>query len=256
MATQENDKRKSITDNQNQLFLSEVGGLCPLCAKDLIVKHKTKYVKHYQIAHIYPCNPTSNDLAVLAGITPPIDIEAYDNKIALCLDCHISYDHDKTLEQYNHLRSLKNRLIEESKLKSLFADYPLESQINTILTKLSTIGNPVSNETLNVKALKITQKIGDLSNLFCVKISDYVSKYFLLVQTMLKELGTDSFNCIATQIKSFYNKCKLETSDKRLIFNKIIEWVKVKTENTDIEACEIVVSYFIQNCEVFDEITQ
>lgn len=256
MSTQDKDNRKPITENQNQLFLAEVGGLCPLCANNLIIKHKKNYVKHYQIAHIYPCNPTSKDLNVLKGVTSPKDTESYDNKIALCLDCHASYDCDKTLEQYNQLRSLKDKLIEESKLKSLFACYPLEGQISEILTKLSTVDNQISGEPLNVKALKIARKIGDLSNLFYSKISDYVSKYFLLVQSMLKELGTDSFNCIATQIKSFYSKCKTETADKRMIFDKITDWVKIKSESEDIEACEIIVSYFIQNCEVFDEIAK
>lgn len=251
------DKRKTITDNQNQLFLAEVGGLCPLCAKELMVKHKTKYVKHYEIAHIYPCNPTNNDLKVLETVSPPDDTEAYENKIALCLECHASYDTDKTLEEYNQLCLLKDKLLSESKLKSLFADYPLESEISKILTTLSeTEDDSFRGQTLKAKALRIAQKIGDTTTLFCSRVSNYVSKYFLLVQKMLKELGTESFDCIALQIKNFYTKCKSETSDKRLIYDKIVDWVKAKSGSNDVDACEIVVSYFIQNCEVFDEISK
>lgn len=46
------------------------------------------------------------------------------------------------------------------------------------------------------------------------------------------------------------------TSDKSKIFDYIVNWVKTKTSTQSKEACEIVVSYFVQNCEVFNEIAE
>ncbi|MEI3527074.1 MAG: ABC-three component system protein [Bacilli bacterium] len=46
------------------------------------------------------------------------------------------------------------------------------------------------------------------------------------------------------------------TDDQNIIFNKMVEWLKFKTQEITNDACEIVISYFIQNCEVFDEITK
>jgi hypothetical protein len=73
---------------------------------------------------------------------------------------------------------------------------------------------------------------------------------------MLKELGTDRFDNIAIQIKSFYKKCGSLSNDKDVVFDQIVEWVKLKSGNDNRIASEIVVSFFVQNCEVFDAITE
>ena len=46
------------------------------------------------------------------------------------------------------------------------------------------------------------------------------------------------------------------SQDKTLIFSKIVEWVMHKTQSNSLESCEAVVSFFVQNCEVFYEIPE
>ena len=46
------------------------------------------------------------------------------------------------------------------------------------------------------------------------------------------------------------------SKDKTLIFSKIVEWIKNNTQSNSVEACEAIVSFFVQNCEVFYEITE
>lgn len=251
------DKRKNPTQNQEQLYFAEVGGLCPLCGKALIKIGKTKYVKQYEIAHIYPCNPTSKDISALVGIIPPQDTEAFDNKIALCLACHHTYDDDKTLDRYNELKSKKDRLLAETSIKNIIGDYQLEDDINDILSKLSNIDDKtISSLSLNIDALKIKEKIEDDYRLLRRTIESNVTKYYSLVQKMLKEIGSEKFDNIAIQIKSFYKKCNSLTHDKDIIFNQITEWVKIHSKSNNNIACEIIVSFFIQNCEVFDALTK
>ena len=61
---------------------------------------------------------------------------------------------------------------------------------------------------------------------------------------------------LSGQIKSCFVKMNDVTSDKSKIFDYIVNWVKTKTSTHSKEACEIVVSYFVQNCEVFNEIAE
>ena len=42
----------------------------------------------------------------------------------------------------------------------------------------------------------------------------------------------------------------------KVVFDQIVEWVKLKSGNDNRIASEIVVSFFVQNCEVFDAITE
>lgn len=251
------DNRKKPTPNQDQLFFAEVGGLCPLCGKSLIILGKKKYVKQYQIAHIYPCNPTTKDLSVLAGIVPPTDTEEFSNKIALCISCHQTYDDDKTLDRYTALRRKKDRLMARDSIRNVIGDYPLEDDISDILTKLLLLDDSgIEPIELSVTALKVKAKVEDEYALLRRNIEENVTKYYAVVQKMLKELGTDRFDNIAIQIKSFYKKCGSLSNDKEVIFDQIVEWVKLKSGNDNRIASEIVVSFFVQNCEVFDAITE
>ena len=40
------------------------------------------------------------------------------------------------------------------------------------------------------------------------------------------------------------------------IYSAMAIWVKDATSSTSLPACEILVSFFIQNCEVFNEIAE
>ena len=249
--------RKNPTLNQEQVYFAEVEGLCPLCGKNLIISGKTKYVKKYEIAHIYPCNPTVRDLSALSNIEPPIDIEDFSNKIALCRDCHKIYDDDKTKERYMELKMIKERLLSKNSIRSIIGIYPLEEDINDILTKLLLVkDNDLETFDLNIKALKIKEKIEDKYTLLRRSIEGNVTKYYSFVQKSLKEMGADMFDNMAIQIKSFCKKCESLSRDKEVVFDQIVEWVMRKSKNDNKIASEIVVSFFVQNCEVFDAIAK
>ena len=64
-----------------------------------------------------------------------------------------------------------------------------------------------------------------------------------------------------------YKKVRNEVSDcfealnqmnysRSEIFDQMVQWLLEHTENQKREACEAVISFFVQNCEVFDEIAQ
>ena len=46
------------------------------------------------------------------------------------------------------------------------------------------------------------------------------------------------------------------SDNKSDIFDQLVNWVMAKTCSTSREACEAIVSFFVQNCEVFREITK
>lgn len=249
--------RKSTTENQNALFVSEVGGLCPLCGKQLIKKSTMNLLKKYEIAHIYPCNPTKKDLDVLSTVIPPANIESSANKIALCLDCHNEYDNDKTLDKYIELRKIKDKLLEKASIDIEIYNYPLEEDISEILSKLLIIPDEeISSLELSMKAIKISDKLEDEYRLLRREIEEKVAKYFGLIQKMFKEKGAAKFESIALQIKSFYLTCKNRTIDKNVIFDEVIKWISIKCGGKDRRACAIIAAFFVQNCEVFDEISK
>lgn len=56
-------------------------------------------------------------------------------------------------------------------------------------------------------------------------------------------------------MKINYMKLSMQNLPQPVIFDKLAEWLQTNT-NRGRDACEIVVAYFVQKCEVFDAITQ
>ena len=69
--------------------------------------------------------------------------------------------------------------------------------------------------------------------------------------------GTGDFELIASEVKIAFKKLDNGTLSQDEIVEYLAEWIKNKTGvgNQHITACRIVVAYFIQNCEVFNEIS-
>ena len=67
-------------------------------------KGSKKPSKGYEVAHIYPLNPTQSQAKALVGYPVPHEINALENVIALCPTCHTKYDKDFKLDELIKLR--------------------------------------------------------------------------------------------------------------------------------------------------------
>ena len=86
--------RKAPTPAEQQLYLKEVSFSCPLCGKDLRHRKQGKANKLYEIAHIFPNSPTAEQYEQLKDLPRLGDnSESFENKIALCKDCHDQQDY-------------------------------------------------------------------------------------------------------------------------------------------------------------------
>lgn len=250
--------RKDITENWDSAHLLEVNGFCPLCGKYLLKQKNTRMNKHYQIAHIYPNSPNKHQLKELDGLERlGKNCEDYANKIALCMACHSDFDSYTTKPEYLHLVELKKTLLNTNSSKISLSRHDIEPQLEQIISDLSIISNnDLKDLKLKYTALKISQKIEDDFILLKIKIENYVCIYYRFIQEQFRNLensGEIDFETISRSIRLAFLKSSKEAS-KGDIFNVLVEWLMNKTTNKSREACEIIISFFIQNCEVFNEI--
>lgn len=251
--------RKNPTDNMDTLFLLEVDGVCPRCGKPLLGTKGSRSHKYYQIAHIYPNRPLDVEVKALQGL-PRLGGNCEDaaNKIALCKDCHGYYDDHKSKEEYLWFVRKKQDLLAKSALKQAGHEFSLESEIATAVDHLTKVSGDVLQE-LTYKGVPLANKIPDTENLLKTKVLAYVAMYFPFIQELFVELNnTDqlSFNLIASEIKTYFLKCEAEHATLVQIFRALVNWIKEKSGTDSVEACEAIVSFFIQDCEVFHEIPQ
>lgn len=250
--------RREPTDNEKIFLISEVHECCPICQRPLLKYKGDKIIKVCQMAHIYPLHPTEIEKEILKDCErlsdDPNDL---NNFIALCSDCHKKYDTFKTKEEYEKMLRIKKMYIADRKIHTIYSEYQIEKEIKEILKKITSFDIKDTNIELTYSAKTINEKLKDENLIFIRKIKGNVVDYYQLIKDSFLSLEENEkylgiFEIIATQIKSFYLKTKQEINDKEKIFELLVDWLYKKTDSEFSKiTCEIMISFFIQNCEVF-----
>ena len=114
-------------------------------------------------------------------------------------------------------------------------------------------------EELSLKPVAVAKKIAKENNLLLHSIRDKVIKYFPFIQETFKDIEIcrqNKFDIIASQVKTAFLKANEQNLSQNDIFNKLVEWLYSKTQNSSRIGCECIIAFFVQNCEVFNEISQ
>lgn len=242
-----------------RLYLREVNYHCPLCGKELQSRKQEKPEQQkYQIAHIYPNRPTVKQYILLHNLERlGTNCESFENKIALCLECHPTQDYHTTVDEYNHLLNIKKRYLEQTALHDATITLGLEKEIAIVVSKLTTLNESGLAE-LTYNPVPVANKFTKQEILLKSKVTANVITFYPYIRECFRKIdGIDCFNLqvLSEEIRCCFIKMNTISQDKVLVFRKIVEWIMLKTKSNSTEACEAIVSFFIQNCEVFYEIS-
>lgn len=248
----------SVTDSDIRLYLREVNFHCPLCGKDLQRKsQKKRSVKLFEIAHIYPNSPTVEQYLELKGLERLGDnSESFDNKIALCKDCHSTQDYHTTKEDYLKLLNKKKEYLEICALSELTSSLGLEESIEKVIDLIVNIEDSEIRQ-LKYNVVSIDKKFTTGERLLEAKVRGYVVEYYILIREKFKEhANVFNFDRLSRKIRGCFEDLNEETKSKINIFNSLVDWLNEQTLNKSREACEAIISFYIQECDVFNEITK
>ncbi|WP_100489204.1 ABC-three component system protein [Sporolactobacillus pectinivorans] len=250
------DNRRLFSENEKLVLFQEVDGRCPICGGNLTHKKGSNIHKTFEIAHIYPANPRPEERELLKNEKKlSEDVNDLNNVIAVCKQCHRIFDTPRTIDEYQKWYQLKKRLIEKKEAEKEFSLFNIEHQISHILKMLNESNIDKLLVPLSYTSLKVDDKVNE-SMPYLIKrtITNDVVDYFSFVRNNFIEidkLDPSTFELIATQVKGFYIKCKQINTDQNYIYNTLIDWLDEKTNHYSKRACEIVIAFFIQDCEVF-----
>ncbi|WP_217532506.1 ABC-three component system protein [Vibrio metschnikovii] len=248
-------KRKKPTENMGLVLFDEVGGICPKCTKPLMRKSKGQMTKLYEIAHIYPNSPRPHELELLKDeerLSEDVDDES--NLIALCRDCHKVFDNPRTIDGYREIVSIKKELQRLSDLRKSWFDNSIDDEINKVIASLTSFSGDATEE-LSLDAITVESKSDEtLNGLVKLKIKNNVRYFYTDIKSKFSELDKAepyTSDTIYSQVKTYYLKLKKQNLDQTQIFSALADWIKNVTNCENTEASEIIVSFFVQNCEVY-----
>lgn len=253
------NKRITYHSTEHSLLYAEVGGACPLCGGSIIFKKANS--KHptigYEIAHIYPLNPSNAQSKALADLLPPAEINAMGNVILLCPTCHTRYDKEFKIEEYERLLNIKKECMSAAEARQTATQHSIQEEVKEILEIISrdnADGNDLSATNLDVSSLDKKLKKG-MSPLQKRDIRRDAIDFYVTIKNQIKlieQRDQSAIRILQNQISSYYLIMeKKSPENKDFVFNHIAEWISQRT-GKPILACKVLASFFVQNCEVFD----
>jgi hypothetical protein len=247
--------RRKIPPNEQLILHSEVSGICPLCPTMLIYEKNGRNQKGFEIAHIYPLNPLPEEIILLKNEELlNNDTDHGDNLICLCNPCHKKYDKEKTVEEYRDLVKIKKNILKIKKEQDIWSNTTIREQIFEIIDLL--VEQELDfDDNLEYSPKTIDNKTNDsITILTKRKIHQNVREYFYIISSKFKELDfitPMTTEIISSQIKTHYLLLKQQGGNQKEIFEAMVSWLQKQTKQDNREASEIIISYFIQNCEIF-----
>jgi len=225
-----------LKNKYGEYLLTESAGFCPNCGRELTVSNNGQTQKVYEVSLIDKS----------AEAKP-------DNLLALCPMCYATYLIDDNKKLCKELQNKKKILATHKQSVRLLDDLPLEKGITGVITKIKKLKEKdLVQAALDPK--EINKKIDPSQDLaLYLSVNNYVTTYFLKIHEIMINLDKRKdidYEEVQDQMKAIYRRLIRANKSKLEIFTEISEKIHRVTLQDDI-FCQIVVSYFIQSCEVF-----
>ena len=150
---------------------------------------------------------------------------------------------------------MKKKLLQDSQIKDNYISFNIEDDIATIIERLNSVDIEEIGVPLSLTSLKVDEKANDtLPFILKRTIKNNVVDYFEFVQKEFLDIDRVTpykFSTIAAQIKGFYCKCMQINNNQEVVYYALVDWLDEKTNHYSKSACEILVAFFVQDCEVF-----
>ena len=244
-------RQEDSVDSNDIPLLAETNYECPLSHVKLVETVKGEPVKRYVITQIYPEDLTDELAEQFNAVHKrPMNLNASENLIALSEKCSGDYLIAPTIDEYNRLYELKQDLSKKYRAKMTIDNAQLEEDIRSVVAALLAVDPETELTDLEYDALHIEEKVND----FILKneIQFNAVRYYRYIESVFSESDAD-FELIASEMKTASMQLVKSGLSQAEVVATLSEWIRNKTAlgENGLLACNIVVAFFIQNCEVF-----
>lgn len=231
----------SKQENYKTRLILETNGICPNsgCTKPLYIKSNNDTQINCQIIQIDDSLPATE----------------FNNLIALCPNCAEKYKLSHTLKQMQYLKEKKQQLQKEETIHEILSNTNIEDGVEQVLRQVKNLNISTASQ-LNLQPVKVREKIAGENNILYMKTMCFVTTYYSSIHTLMQQLSQErvfSFEEFACQIHYLYLKLRNANLTQPDIFDKLVNWLNSNTDG-ERDVCEVIIAYFVQDCEVFDEI--
>lgn len=219
-------------DTHSLVLLAETGGKCQKCGRVLGIKKEGNDINYAKVVRL-----------------------SKTDEVVLCVECEREIQ-SASEEEKSALLSDKRDLENLMVARDATSRYTIEKQIEQVLREVDLMD--VTDRTqLKIDPVKVENKI--FEKRLKERVLFDVRRLYQGVNDALDRLaGENKLNVdkFAKSVKRMYEDASESQLSQSAIYNLLVETLFEKTGRKYREACEIIISYFVQRCEVFDEITK
>ena len=240
--------RPNIDEEQGEtieeiILTRETNGICPKCGKPLFKNIKGKTISCHQIVDI------SDEGVPRSGA----------KRIMLCSDCADYYHAGPSKQEEVELLQLKDAIVKSQKAIEGVSKLDLLEDIAGIVNALCDIEGDL--EELSLDALRVDKKFLPENAMAENEIRTYALSYYRYIESLFSDASrekADVHEAVASQVKSAWLELDRGGLSQPEIIERLTEWIRMHAgvPRSRANACKAVVAYFIQDCEVFREVSK
>ena len=219
-----------LTDVERALVRSQNHDICPECGRPFIRP-----------------NEEGQYVDLIEFVT-----DEHGTSIPLCVECRKKLTSNSEA-RISQIGQAQINLRENVKLIDISSsEAPLRREVEAALKAISTMDTSEAT-TLRHDPKTIAEKIPN-EKLFCAKVTGLVNPTYEGVQTILNSLaGQNLINeeRLGRQIKRMWENTIGSPATQSAVFNSLVEIIDAKSGRLYHEACEVLISYYVQRCDVF-----
>ena len=241
--------------SQHSALIIEFHNRCPLCQDALTKTKNDQVIEKYRILKIYPdelINSATESHLLL------IKKSLQNNQVALCRDCAENHLLEAKLSDCIFLFDLKQSFLQTASLRGAINNFVLEIEIKEVIQALVKIESLDGLQHLSLDPLNVKQKIKAKNVILLDEITRDVLQYYRFIEESFAQF--EKFNLIASEVQATFYKLDAANLSQFEIKRHLAEWIlnksKLANNAINLRVCHIIVAFFVQNCEVFYEISE
>jgi 5-methylcytosine-specific restriction endonuclease McrA len=235
-------RQKQISENlkhkYGDLLCNENSGHCPNCGRMLFSSGTDEVYKIFEIFILDNSKEAEPD-----------------NLIALCPKCYADLQVSSDKRTIKKLKSSKKIFTSNNNVLNSIDNIMFENELSNAIIRISRLNPNDFNGSKNMNIVEIDKKISPHTDFALYNlVKNYVSVYYPKVDDIMHNLDKKkqiSYSLLQCQMREIYLKLRNQKLSKADIFEKISKKMQFSTSQKSIY-CDILVSYFVQKCEVFD----
>lgn len=180
------------------------------------------------------------------------------NLAVMCPECAMKYRSGHSTEIEEEVKERKRFFLQDFNSQNRLSEIKLTKGAELLFRNIKNLSTNIVVEYPETEPTDIKNKIKPEYNFLVYVIAPLSSSYFKIIEDIQKDLEMEEvfvFNDFKDLVHSAYRAESRRIENQSDIFENLAQWLRDAT-NVEISICKAVLSYFVQICEVFDDLSK